>query len=98
MDSPLPSALTDPKPGPTPPAWLPGFTLTQPPPGFVDDPYPFYAQLRQHAPVHAIGTASVLLTRYEDVIAVYRHPAASSDKQREFAPMGCTGACCRNWA
>jgi cytochrome P450 len=68
------------------PAWLPGFTLTQPPPGFVDDPYPFYAQLRQHAPVHAIGATSVLLTRYEDVIAVYRHPAASSDKQREFAP------------
>ena len=68
------------------PAWLPGFTLTQPPPGFVDDPYPFYAELRQHAPVHAIGATSVLLTRYEDVIAVYRHPAASSDKQREFAP------------
>jgi hypothetical protein len=68
------------------PAWLPGFTLTQPPPGFVDDPYPFYAQLRQLAPVHAIGATSVLLTRYEDVIAVYRHPAASSDKQREFAP------------
>jgi cytochrome P450 len=86
MDSPTPSALTDPKPEPAPPAWLPGFSLVQPPPGFVDNPYPFYAQLRQHAPVHAIGTNSVLLTRYADVIAVYRHPAASSDKQREFAP------------
>jgi hypothetical protein len=68
------------------PAWLPGFSLVKPPPGFVDNPYPFYGQLRQHAPVHPIGQNSVLLTRYEDVIAVYRHPAASSDKQREFAP------------
>lgn len=68
------------------PAWLPGFSLVKPPTGFVDNPYPFYAHLRQHAPVHAIGPNSVLLTRYEDVIAVYRHPAASSDKQREFAP------------
>jgi cytochrome P450 len=86
MDSLPPSALTDPKPEPTPPAWLADFTLVHPPPGFVDNPYPFYAVLRQHSPVHPIGANSVLLTRYEDVIAVYRHPAASSDKQREFGP------------
>lgn len=69
-----------------PPAWLPGFTLVRPPPGFVDDPYPFYATLRQYTPVHPMGPDSVLLTRYDDVIAVYRNVAASSDKQREFAP------------
>jgi cytochrome P450 len=29
---------------------------------------------------------SLLLARHDDVSAVYRHPAASSDKKREFAP------------
>ena len=72
--------------GQAPPDWLADFTLTRPPAGFVDDPYPFYAALRQHAPVHRLNTNAVLLTRYDDVIAVYRHPAASSDKQREFTP------------
>ena len=72
--------------GQVPPAWLADFTLTSPPTGFVDNPYPFYAALRQHAPVHRLNANAVLLTRYDDVIAVYRHPAASSDKQREFAP------------
>jgi cytochrome P450 len=70
----------------TAPPWIPGFTLTQPPAGFVDDPYPWYAALRRHAPVHRLGPASVLLTRHEDVMAVYRDPSASSDKQREFTP------------
>jgi cytochrome P450 len=69
-----------------PPAWLASFSLVKPPPGFVDNPYPFYAALREHAPVHRLNANAVLLTRYDDVIAVYRHPAASSDKQREFAP------------
>ncbi len=62
------------------------FTLADPPPGFIDDPYPFYAQLRAHDPVHAIGPHQWLLTRYDDVSAVYRSAAASSDKQREFGP------------
>jgi len=62
------------------------FTLANPPAGFVDDPYPFYAQLRAHDPVHAIGPHQWLLTRYDDVSAVYRSAAASSDKQREFGP------------
>jgi len=70
----------------TPPPWLPTFTLAAPPPGFVDDPYPFYAALRQLAPLHRLGENAVLLTRHADVLAVYRNPAASSDKQREFAP------------
>lgn len=63
-----------------------GFTLTGPPPGFVDDPYPFYAALRAHAPVHEMAPGSLLLTRHDDVAAMYRHAAASSDKRREFAP------------
>jgi cytochrome P450 len=62
------------------------FRLTDPPAGFIDDPYPFYAALRAHDPVHAIGPGSWLLTRYDDVLTVYRDAHASSDKQREFAP------------
>src|SRR4051794_23984744 len=68
------------------PALLEGFSLTQPPPGFIDDPYPFYAALRERSPVHALAENTLLLTRYEDVLAVYRSSAASSDKQREFGP------------
>jgi cytochrome P450 len=67
------------------PAWLPGFSLAAPPPGFVDDPYPFYAALRVHSPVHALGPDAVVLTRHADVLAVYRAPQASSDKREAFA-------------
>jgi hypothetical protein len=62
------------------------FRLTDPPPGFVDDPYPFYAALRERAPVHEMAPGVLLLTRYADVAALYRDPRASSDKRREFAP------------
>jgi cytochrome P450 len=62
------------------------FTLADPPLGFIDDPYPFYARLREHSPVHAIGEHQWLLTRYDDVSLVYRSAGASSDKQREFTP------------
>ena len=63
-----------------------GFTLAAAPAGFVDDPYPWYDALRRHSPVHPLAQDAVLLTRHADVLAVYRHPAASSDKRREFAP------------
>ena len=69
-----------------PPDWLAGFNLAAPPPGFIDAPYPFYDALRQHCPVHELAPGSVLLTRHADVLAVYRSPHASSDKQQEFAP------------
>ena len=42
---------------------LAGFTLANAPPEFIDDPYPTYAALRQHDPVHAIGPQQWLLTR-----------------------------------
>ena len=68
------------------PDGLAGFSLVAPPPGFVEDPYAFYAALRAGSPVHRLGPDAVLLTRHADVMAVYRDPAASSDKRREFAP------------
>ena len=62
------------------------FSLAAPPAGFIADPYPWYAALRRESPVHALGEASVLLTRYDDVLAVYRSAEVSSDKQLEFGP------------
>jgi cytochrome P450 len=68
------------------PEAIAGFSLAAPPPGFIADPYPFYDALREHDPVHALAPGSVLLTRFDDVLAVYRSPHASSDKRQEFAP------------
>lgn len=62
------------------------FELTQAPPQFVDDPYPWYAALREHDPMHAMQGGGVFLSRYDDALAVYREPRASSDKKIEFKP------------
>jgi cytochrome P450 len=61
------------------------FDLARAPAAFIDDPYPYYAALRTHDPVHVMPS-SVLLTRYEDIITVYRDARASSDKKVEFKP------------
>jgi len=62
------------------------FQLTRPPADFIDDPYPYYALLRDHDPAHALEGGGVLLTRYEDALTVYRDARASSDKTIEFRP------------
>ena len=62
------------------------FRLIDPPAGFVDDPYPWYAQLRHRSPVHRLSEQSFFLSRYDDVIAAYRDPRTSSDKQAVFSP------------
>ena len=62
------------------------FRLIDPPAGFVDDPYPWYAQLRRQSPVHRLSERSFFLSRYDDVITAYRDPRTSSDKQAEFTP------------
>ena len=62
------------------------FRLIDPPVGFVDDPYPWYAQLRRQSPVHQLSERSFFLSRYDDVITAYRDPRTSSDKQAEFSP------------
>ena len=71
---------------PEPAALARQFTLAGADAAFIDNPYPTYAALREHDPVHALGANSWLLTRYDDVLSVYRDPAASSDKKLEFAP------------
>ena len=62
------------------------FQLTRVPPAFLDDPYPWYAALRAHDPAHALEGGGVFLSRYDDALAVYRDPHASSDKKAEFRP------------
>ena len=62
------------------------FELTRPPADFTDNPYPHYARLRERDPVHAMAGGGVLLTRYDDALAVYRDARASSDKKIEFKP------------
>jgi len=62
------------------------FQLTRAPAAFLDDPYPWYAALREHEPLHALEGGGVFVSRYEDALAVYRAPQASSDKKAEFRP------------
>ena len=63
------------------------FDLLNLPRGFHDNPFPIYRALREHASVKAMPDGSVFLTRYDDLIAIYKNPKAfSSDKQREFKP------------
>lgn len=68
-------------------AFASGFDLRRLPDGFTTDPFPFYAALRRHDPVHRLPDGGVFLTRYEDCAAVYRDPARFlSDKKPEFGP------------
>jgi cytochrome P450 len=63
------------------------FDLRRLPAQFYADPYPWYHALRASDPVHRMPDGSLLLTRYADVIAVYKDPIVfSSDKKDEFAP------------
>ncbi len=63
------------------------FDLRALPADFYDNPYPVYAALRESAPVKLLPDGSYFLTRYADLVAVYRDAATfSSDKKAEFAP------------
>ena len=63
------------------------FDLTNPPTGFTENPYPFYAALRDEAPFLKMTDGSVLLSRHADLESVYKRPDIFiSDKTKEFAP------------
>jgi cytochrome P450 len=63
------------------------FDLEQLTPEFYANPYPTYRALREHAPVKRLPNGSWFLTRYDDLVAVYKNPKLfSSDKKREFFP------------
>jgi len=61
------------------------FDLTRLPPDFYADPYPYYRALRDHEPVKRMPDGSWFLTRYGDIVPVYRDfKLFSSDKKKEF--------------
>jgi cytochrome P450 len=63
------------------------FDLSALPPDFYDNPFPWYRALRERQPVKRMRNGAYFLTRYDDVVAVYKHPAVfSSDKKTEFGP------------
>jgi cytochrome P450 len=63
------------------------FDLKRLPADFIDDPFPYYAALREHDPVHRMPDGAYLLTRWRDCDAVYRDARTfSSDKKVEFFP------------
>jgi cytochrome P450 len=69
------------------PHWFDTFDLRALPREFYDNPYPFYAALREHDPVRHMPDSSIFLTRYTDCLQVYKDPVAfSSDKKAEFFP------------
>jgi cytochrome P450 len=63
-----------------------GFQLTRLPADFFDDPYRYYAALREQSPLHELEGGGIFVSRYDDALAVYRDPRASSDKKIEFKP------------
>ena len=63
------------------------FELSQLPAGFHENPYPIYRALREHAPIKKLSDGSYFLTRYDDLVAIYKNPKSfSSDKKLEFKP------------
>jgi cytochrome P450 len=63
------------------------FDLTRLTPEFYADPYPTYRALREHEPVKRLASGTCFLTRYDDLVSVYKNTRTfSSDKRREFAP------------
>lgn len=59
-------------------------------PTFLADPYPTYAELRHDAPVHRVSTPDGrhlwLVTRYNDVVAVFKDPHFAKDFRNAMTP------------
>lgn len=63
------------------------FDLRSLPDDFYDNPYRYYRELRLRDPVHQFPDGSYFLTRYADLVQVYRDPKSfSSDKRVEYLP------------
>ena len=55
---------------------------------YYANPFPVYAALRRHSPVHPCPDGSYFLTRHEDLSTVYRDARTfTSDKRRQFGPV-----------
>ncbi|MGD9705050.1 MAG: cytochrome P450 [Acidimicrobiia bacterium] len=55
-------------------------------PAFRADPYPFYDELRREEPVHVSAIGSIVLSRYEDVVATLRSNDFSRDIEANATP------------
>src|SRR4030081_1713277 len=56
-------------------------------PEFYANPYPTYRALREYQPVKLLPNGSYFLTRYDDLVSIYKSTKLfSSDKKKEFAP------------
>jgi len=63
------------------------FNIEKLTPEFYADPYPVYRALRETDPVKRMPNGSYFLTRYDDLVAIYKNTKQfSSDKKREFKP------------
>ncbi|MBS0529352.1 MAG: cytochrome P450 [Proteobacteria bacterium] len=63
------------------------FNIEKLTPEFYADPYPIYRALRESDPVKRMPNGSYFLTRYDDLVAIYKNTKQfSSDKKREFRP------------
>ena len=51
---------------------------------FIKDPFPTCKFLREFSPIHRNSDGSLFLTRYADVLRVYRDPSMGSDKKIAF--------------
>ena len=51
---------------------------------FIENPFPTCQALREYSPMHRNADGSLFLTRYADVLQVYRDPLMSSDKKIMF--------------
>jgi hypothetical protein len=61
--------------------------LDAPPPGFFDNPYPWYRAAREEGGVLADGQGGYLVTRHALLSEIYRDAARfASDKKQEFLP------------
>jgi cytochrome P450 len=57
------------------------------PKSFADDPYPTYRALLKHAPIKRFDDGSCFVSRYADLVTIYRDTKRfSSDKKVEFKP------------
>ena len=61
------------------------FDLYNPPSDFINNVYKYYNLLREKSPIHKNSDGSYILTRYKDLVGVYRNFRVwSSDKRTEF--------------
>ncbi len=60
------------------------FDLFNLPPDYFDNPYPWLKRLRDQEPIHRNADGSLLLTRYDDVRALWRDPSGVVDKSAIF--------------